>query len=385
MNTTLFYQTLKRCAQLKRVKIGKGGEALQNKRLEKLRLQMQKAGIDAVFITSSENRYYFSAFRGSSGCLLITLENAYLLTDFRYVDQAKQDAVLYDVIDHQRDIYASISTLVKTNKIQNLGMEYEHLPVEEFLALKKSIPDVQLTAVDHLLSDIRMIKDHQEIEYLQEAVAICDQAFEHILTFIRPGMTEHEVGLELEFFMRKTGAEGIKANHVIASGERSALPHGQATDRIIQVGDFVKMDIGAKVKGYYSDFTRTVVMGQPSAKQLEIYDIVRKAQEAALQTIGPGKVCSELDEIARSIIRDAGYGDHFGHSLGHSIGLAVHEKPVMRHSDHTVLQPGMVITVEPGIYVPGFGGVRIEDFVVITEDGHRNLTKATKELQILPV
>ena len=259
------------------------------------------------------------------------------------------------------------------------------MPVGEFFQLKGAIPDVQLSQADSIFYDIRMIKDEQEIEYFQTAVSYCDQAFEHILSFIRPGMTEQEVGFELEMFMRKAGAEGIKANHVIASGERSSLPHGQATNRVIQVGDFVKMDIGARVKGYYSDFTRTVVVGEPSSKQVEIYEVVKKAQEAALGAIGPGKVCSQLDEMVRSIFREAGYGENFTHSLGHSIGLAIHEKPVMRSSDHTVLQPGMVITVEPGIYIPGFGGVRIEDFVVITEDGYKNLTKATKELQVIPV
>lgn len=358
---------------------------VQQNRLDKLRSRMKEAHLDAVFVSSLENRYYFSNFRGSSGALLVTAEKAYLLTDFRYVDQAKSETIQYEVIDHNRDIFTVVKKLIVNSFVKKVGIEYDTLSVEEFVSLKEVLLDVKFEKVDPLFYEIRMIKDNQEISYLEEAVSYCDRAFEHILSFIKPGMTESEVGLELEFFMRKAGAEGIKANHVIASGERSSLPHGQATDRVIQVGDFVKMDIGARVKGYYSDFTRTVVVGEPSSKQLEIYQIVKEAQEAALAAIGPGKVCSELDEVARSIIRSAGYGENFGHSLGHSIGLAVHEKPVMRESDHTVLAPGMVITVEPGIYIPGFGGVRIEDFVVITEDGYRNLTKATKELQVLPV
>lgn len=230
-----------------------------------------------------------------------------------------------------------------------------------------------------------MIKDEEEINHLRKAVSYCDKAFEQILPFIRPGISEREIGLELEILMRKAGAEGIKANHVIASGERSSLPHGQATERIVQVGDFVKMDIGARVEGYYSDFTRTVVVGESSEKQRELYNIVRTAQDASLREIGPGKTCAEMDEVGRSIIREAGYGDNFGHSLGHSIGLAVHERPAMRATDDTILEPGMVITVEPGIYISGFGGVRIEDFVVITEDGYENLTYATKDLQVIPV
>jgi Xaa-Pro aminopeptidase len=358
---------------------------MQDKRIEKLRSKLLEADLDAVLVTSSENRYYFSNFRGSSGVLLITKEHSFLLTDSRYTDIAKEEAPLYEVIDHNRDLLSNVKTITGHHGIKTLGIEFESMPAEEYLGLGEAIPNVQLLKADNIFYDIRMIKDKREIQYLQEAVSYCDGAFEHILSFIRPGMTELEVGFELEMFMRNAGAEGIKANHVIASGERSSLPHGQATNRIIQVGDFVKMDIGARVKGYYSDFTRTVVLGEPSSKQVEIYNIVKMAQEAALGAIGPGRVCSELDEVARSVIRGAGYGENFSHSLGHSIGLAVHEKPVMRKSDDTVLQPGMVITVEPGIYIPGFGGVRIEDFVVITEAGYLNLTKATKELQVLPV
>jgi Xaa-Pro aminopeptidase len=358
---------------------------MQDKRIEKLRSKLSEAKLDAVLVTSAENRYYFSNFRGSAGVLLITKNHSFLLTDSRYTDIARGEAPLFGVIDHNRELNTHLKTMAEKYEIKTLGIEFEVMPVGEFVGLRDAIPAVQLLKADDIFYDIRMIKDTREIEIFQEAVSYCDAAFEHILSFIRPGMTEQEVGFELEMFMRKAGAEGIKANHVIASGERSSLPHGQATNRVIKVGDFVKMDIGARVKGYYSDFTRTVVLGEPSSKQLEIYEIVKRTQEAILESIGPGKVCSELDGLARSIIGDAGYGENFTHSLGHSIGLAIHEKPVMRHSDHTVLQPGMVITVEPGIYIPGFGGVRIEDFVVITEDGHQNLTKATKELQVIPV
>jgi Xaa-Pro aminopeptidase len=183
--------------------------------------------------------------------------------------------------------------------------------------------------------------------------------------------------------MKKNGADGIKENHVIASGERASLPHGQASDRIIQNGDFVKMDFGAQVNGYYTDFTRTVVIGEPTEKQREIYGIVSQALETSLKHVGPGKKCNELDEVGRSIIRNAGYGDNFGHSLGHSLGLNIHESPAMRSTDETRLKPGMVITVEPGIYISGWGGVRIEDLVVIRDNGIENLTESTKELQIL--
>ncbi|TLS38642.1 M24 family metallopeptidase [Pseudalkalibacillus caeni] len=355
------------------------------KRIEKLRSKMTEGNIEAVILSSPENRYYFSGFRGSSGALLITLENCYLYTDFRYTDQAEEEAKDFEIIQHQRNMYEKISNALSSLPGSNVGIESGSMPVDIYTEISNALPSYTFTPIEPIANDIRMIKDEEEICYLRKGVSLCDKAFDHILGFIKPGMSEKEIGLELEFYMRKAGAEGIKANHVIASGERASLPHGQATERIVKKGDFVKMDIGARVNGYYSDFTRTVVLGEPSPKQLEIYHIVRKAQEASLKAIGPGKICSELDEVGRSIIREAGYGDNFGHSLGHSIGLAVHEMPVMRAMDQTALQPGMVITVEPGIYIPGFGGVRIEDLLVITEDGYENLTKSTKELQILPV
>lgn len=355
------------------------------KRVQNLRKEMQTTSKEAVLITSPENRFYFSGFKGSSGVLLITQEKSYLLTDFRYIDQAKEEAPDFEIINHERNVYPVIMDFIKKHAVQKLGIEFGKLPVQDYKELENLNPSLTLFNCEEAIYRLRMIKDQEEIGYFKKGIALCDQAFDHILTFIRPGMSEKELGLELEFFMRRGGADGIKENHVIASGERSSLPHGQATERIIEKGDFVKMDIGAKINGYYTDFTRTVVVGEASEKQREIYSIVQQAQQVALEAIGPGKICSELDHLARSVIAGAGYGENFGHSLGHSIGLAVHESPAMRANDHTVLQPGMVITVEPGIYIPGFGGVRIEDFIVITEEGYENLTTATKELQIIPV
>lgn len=354
-------------------------------RIQKLRAKLVKTGNEAALITSPENRFYFSGFKGSSGILLITRDNTYLLTDFRYIDQGKEEAPSFTVINHERKSFPAVTALIEKHGIRKLGVEYGKMPILEFKELESLNPDLQIFNSEEVIYQLRMIKDQGEIECFRKGIAMCDEAFKHSLSFIRPGMSEKELGLELEFFMRKAGADGIKENHVIASGERSSLPHGQATERIIQAGDFVKMDIGAKVNGYYTDFTRTVVVGEPSDKHIEIYNIVKKAQEVALAAIGPGKVCSEMDRRARAVIEEAGYGENFGHSLGHSIGLAVHESPAMRATDETVLQPGMVITVEPGIYIPGFGGVRIEDFIVITEDGYENLTTATKELQVIPL
>lgn len=364
--------------------IREGGVHLIQNRITKLKKKMDEKGWEGVILLSVENRYYFSGFQGSSGAVLIQPDAETLFTDFRYVDQAREQAKGYEVVQHHQNMIEKACHYFPTEKAITIGLELDSLPAEIYLEIQSRLPNAQLVDASPVIYDIRMIKDEIEIETIQKAVGICDQAFDHILGFIRPGVSEKEIGLELEIVMRRLGAQKIKANHVIASGPRSCLPHGQATERIVEVGDFVKMDYGAIVEGYYSDFTRTVVLGPPCEKQIEIYEIVLIAQEETLKQIGPGKTCSEMDEVGRSIIRDAGYGENFGHSLGHSLGLAIHEKPGMRSNDQTVLQEGMVLTVEPGIYIPDFGGVRIEDLVVITKDGHRNLTKSTKELQVLP-
>ncbi|UCZ52897.1 Xaa-Pro peptidase family protein [Bacillus shivajii] len=356
---------------------------IQN-RVTNLRKGLEEKGLEAAVIFSVENRRYFSDFPGSSGALIITQSDAVLLTDFRYIDEAHTRAAEhYEVIQHAGGaLTESVGEKLKQMNVAKVGVE-DSLSIAMLDVLEKEAPQCSFSMIESMMMKIRMIKDESEIESIRQGISLCDKAFEHILTFIKPGMTEKEIGLELEYVMKKNGAEGIKENHVIASGERSSLPHGQATDRVVKNGEFVKMDIGAKVNGYYTDFTRTVVLGEPSEKQLEIYGIVSHALEVSLQNVGPGKVCSELDNIGRSIIKNEGYGENFGHSLGHSLGLNIHEKPAMRSTDDTVLQPGMVITVEPGIYISGWGGVRIEDLVVIREEGIENLTKATKELQIL--
>lgn len=352
-------------------------------RIRKLRKLMKENGWRYVLIDSPENRYYFSGYKGSAGVLLIEEDSQKLFTDFRYVDQAKDQAIDFEVVLHHQNMFEMVCNAISDKGIGILALELGSISAEIYLEIQSRLPSIPLTDVTSVTNEIRMIKDEQEIEWLKQGISICDKAFSHIINFIQPGITEHDIGLELELYMKKQGADRIKANHVIASGPRSCLPHGQATDRVIEVGDFVKMDYGAVINGYYSDFTRTVVLGEPSEKQVEIYNIVRHAQEESLKAIGPGKKCSELDEVGRSIIREAGYGGNFGHSLGHSLGLAIHEQPAMRSTDDTILQKGMAITVEPGIYIPGFGGVRIEDLIVITDSGYQNFTKSTKDLQII--
>ncbi|KLU61985.1 aminopeptidase YpdF [Peptococcaceae bacterium CEB3] len=344
---------------------------------------MAENDLQAVILRSPENRYYFSNFRGTAGYLLITPEETFLYTDFRYLDQAKTQAPLYKIIHHRVNALEHICSDLAGLRVSRLGLEMDVTPAADYLEITGSMPSVEMLDISGDIFALRMIKDAEEIRKISRGIEICDHAFSHILNFIHAGISEREIGLELEIFMRKEGAEGIKTNHVIASGERSALPHGQATDRRVKKGDFVTMDYGARVDGYYSDFTRTVIIGEPSPQRIEIYRVVQQAQMEALVAIGPGKVCSEMDEVGRSVIRKAGYGEFFGHSLGHSLGLSIHEKPGMRAGDPNRLQPGMVMSVEPGIYLPGFGGVRIEDVIVVTEKGCVNFTHSTKELQVL--
>ncbi|EGL83679.1 peptidase M24 [Caldalkalibacillus thermarum TA2.A1] len=351
-------------------------------RVGKLRVLMEQEQLDGIVVFSAENRRYFSGFTGSSGAVVITATQALLLTDFRYAEQARSEAPSFEIIQHQGELAESAVACLRKLGLKQVGIEAS-LPAGVLRFLEQEMTESSFSFVDSIIMNLRKIKDEDEIDCIRQGIRLCELAFEHILHFIKPGLTERDIGLELEYVLKKNGADGIKANHVIASGERSALPHGQATDRVIREGEFVKMDIGAIVNGYYSDFTRTVVVGEPSPKQLELYQIVRQAQEAALAYIGPGKVCADVDEVGRSVIRQAGYGENFGHSLGHALGLEIHEKPVLRSTDQTPLEPGMVLTVEPGIYIPGWGGIRIEDVVVIREEGCENLTQTTKELQIM--
>jgi Xaa-Pro aminopeptidase len=344
---------------------------------------MNEENLDAVLLTSAVNCYYYSGFSGSSRIVLIENDGSLFFTDFRYGDQAHQQVLDHEVAVVDQPLLNSAVKRLKAAKPARLGLEFSRMNVNDFFQLKESLPETAFVDVDGFISEARMIKDETEISCIRKGMEIVDETFSHILTFIREGITEKEIALELEYQMKKRGADGIKENHVIASGERSCLPHGQATGRVIQRGDFVKMDFGAKVNGYYTDFTRTVIVGEASDKQLEIYHIVKTAQEISLAAVGPGKSCSELDQIGRSVIREAGYGEQFGHSLGHALGLEIHEKPAMRSTDDTILRPGMVLTVEPGVYIPGFGGVRIEDLIVIRDNGIENLTTSTKELQII--
>ncbi|AEF94969.1 peptidase M24 [Desulfotomaculum nigrificans CO-1-SRB] len=349
------------------------------KRVKRLRQLMQEKGIGYLLITKPENRLYLSGFTGSTGVLVIGPETADLLTDFRYIEQARQQCPDFNIVRvEQQSVFGVTSDVIRNYKGEKLFFEADHLTVKEFNELKEKLGEISLAPCQGLVEQLRMIKDDQEIELIRQAMAIGDQAFEHILKYIKPGVSEWELTLELEYFMRKQGASGPAFDTIMASGPRSALPHGVTSERILQPGDLLTMDYGCVFQGYHSDMTRTMVLGQPDQKQLEIYNIVLEAQLAGIAAVKEGVKASEVDQAARQIITDRGYGEYFGHGTGHGVGLNIHEEPRLASKSDTVLKAGMVVTIEPGIYLPGWGGVRIEDSVLVTQNGCEILTSSPK-------
>lgn len=351
-------------------------------KLAKLRSNFSHAGIDGLLITSPYNRRYMANFTGTAGVVLISAERAQFITDFRYVEQAAKQCVGFEVVQHTGTIIDEVAEQVKNLGIQKLGFEAEYLTFSSFQVYEKAIA-AELVPVSGIIEKLRLIKTDAEIKILKEAADIADAAFKHIIEFIRPGKTELEVANELEFFMRKAGATSSSFDTIVASGLRSALPHGVASDKVIEKGDFVTLDYGAYYKGYVSDITRTVAVGEPSAKLKEIYDIVLEAQLRGMNGFKPGMTGKEADALTRDYIAEKGFGEYFGHSTGHGIGLEVHEGPALSVRSDIVLEPGMIVTCEPGIYIPGLGGVRIEDDTMITADHNEALTHSTKELIVL--
>jgi Xaa-Pro aminopeptidase len=353
------------------------------KRIEKLRSQLDAQKIDGILITSAANRLYISGFSGSTGYVLISSKHAALITDFRYIDQAKEECPDYEIVDNKRKMNEALLQKVKEFGIHRLGFEKAHMSYAQYETLSNILQGIELSPTDGLIEELRMIKDEGEVAIIRKAVEIADQTFSHILSFIRPGVREIDIAIEMEFYMRKLGASGPSFDTIVASGVRSALPHGRASDKVIQEGELVTLDFGAVYKGYVSDLTRTVAVGEVSSKLKEIYDICLKAQLAGVEKIRAGMTGKETDAICRDIIAAAGYGEAFGHSTGHGIGLDVHEGPGLSSVSETMLKPGMIVTVEPGIYLSGIGGVRIEDDILITDTGNEILSKSTKELLIL--
>lgn len=346
---------------------------------------LQSIQVDALLLTSAANMRFVSGFTGE-GYVYLSEKQRIVVTDSRYTIAATMECPDFTVLEWGKEGYYSfLMTAMKEDGISLLGIEDEEMTVAVWNRLEKKCKEENLEAVKfqplgNQVSDFRGIKTEEEIACIKKAEAIGDRAFEKILAKLKAGMTEKEVAAWLEFFMKEEGADGLSFETIAASGIHSAMPHAVPTDKPLQEGDFLTMDFGCKYKGYCSDMTRTVVIGKASKEQKKVYETVLQAQETALKGIRPGITGKEADSLARDVIEKAGYGKYFGHSLGHSVGLEIHESPNFSQKEERVLEPGMVITVEPGIYIKDFGGVRIEDVVVITENGCENITHSLKKL-----
>jgi Xaa-Pro aminopeptidase len=351
-------------------------------RLPRLRAMLAPQQLDALLISKAENRAYLTGFTGSAGTVLVTDREALLLVDFRYVEQAAGEAPGWEVIRVPRQASDSVPEIVRSRSLQRIGFEQDGLSYREYEVLGKALHPAALVPVDGI-DRLRWVKDAEELAHIRAAASVVDAGFAHIQRFLRPGIREREVALELEFFMRRHGADKEAFESIVASGMRSSLPHGLASDKALAPGEFVTLDFGAVVRGYHSDCTRTVALGQASARQREIYTLVLTAQQAALDGLRPGLSGRDADFLARQVITAAGHGDHFGHSLGHGVGLAIHEGPLLSPREDALLEAGMTVTVEPGVYLPGWGGVRIEDLVLLTPTGCEVLTTGPKQLMIL--
>ncbi len=346
-------------------------------------------GLDGLLVSQPENYRYLSGFTGSSGWLLISGSHAILATDSRYTEQAKQETQDFEVAQIRGELDSWLPQLASDLQWHELGFEANHLSFAAHHKLSESMKtkqlNLQLIPTTNLVECLRCIKEPRELELITKAVELTDAAFEQARAIIHPGVTEREAAWEIEKFLRQNGSEGIAFDPIVASGPNSALPHARPTERILHSGEVVLIDMGARIGGYCSDFSRTLCLGEAlkavSCQLSAIYNVVLEAQLAAIDKIKTGMTASQADRLARNVITEAGYGDAFGHGLGHGVGIAIHESPTLSPTSTEYLLDGMVFTVEPGIYITGLGGVRIEDVVTLEKGRAKVLTRSAKALQ----
>lgn len=344
---------------------------------------MDELGAGGVLITDMINVRYFTGFTGTTGVALALGDRRYFFTDFRYEEQAKKQVVPrgFEMIREDRDPMKRVGEFIKSSGIKKLAIEDGSVTLAQYKGFNKNFGELEYTGIEDKFLKARMTKSGEEIDLIKEAARIADEAFSNIQGLIKEGVTEERLATELEYEMKKLGAEGPSFDTIVASNYRSAMPHGVASDKKLQKEGFVKFDFGCFYKGYTSDITRTVYLGEnPSEKHYEIYQVVKEAQQKAIDAVKAGMTTRDLDKVARDYITEKGYGENFGHGLGHGIGLEIHEYPYLSYkAEELVLEENMVVTIEPGIYIEGFGGVRIEDDVVVKKDGCEVLNKTTKE------
>lgn len=348
-------------------------------RVEGLISRLAAEGLDGFLVTRPENLYYLTGFTGSVGALLVTPAACRLMVDFRYLEQARTECPDMDIVHLPNRFWPGVAQQVRDSGVKVLGCEGNFLTWQQVAILQREAEGVEVRPVAGMVEGLRLVKSEEEIACLSRAVALAEQGFRAALGLLRPGISEAEMALQLELCIRRAGADRVPFEIIVASGPRAAWPHARPSDRRVEPGDLVIVDFGAVYRGYCADLTRTLVVGEPRPEQEELYALVWRAQRAGMEVLRPGVEARAVDRAVRETIAAAGYGECFGHSTGHGLGLAVHEEPRLAETEEAVLAAGMVVTVEPGVYLPGRGGVRIEDPVVVTADGCRALSRLPGE------
>ena len=355
-------------------------------RLQKLRDLLDQNELDAIIISHPENRRYISGFTGSAGWLVISKNSAILVVDFRYTEQAKKESLEFEVIQVKGDVIPWLLSRLSEHKFRKTGFEADHISYSTYQKFQNKVKEdnlrIKVLLTTGLVESLRAIKEPGELELVKKAVQLADAAYEEARAILRPGLTEIETTWALEKFLREKGSQTVPFEIIVASGVNSALPHAKPSAKTIVKNEPIVIDLGAIVDGYCCDLTRTFFLGEPDKTFSKIYDIVLGAQLTALSTIASGMNGDQADRLARIVIEQSNYGEAFGHSLGHGVGLETHEAPRLGPKSADVLVDGMVFTLEPGIYVPGWGGVRIEDTVVMQNGKVRSLTRAGKKADI---
>lgn len=343
---------------------------------------MDRLGLDTLLVSAMPNIRYYTGFSGSDGLLVLTHHDCWLLVDGRYVTQAREQAPECEVICYRKKTDA-VRSLVLESALHRIGFESERMTFATHAELVAEMPGVDFVPVSSELDALRQCKDATERTLLAATAKLASAALVETLSCVQPGTRESDVALALEVAMKRAGAEACAFDFIVASGERGALPHGRASHKLIAAGELVTIDYGAVCSGYFSDETVTIAVGSVDARQREIYEAVREAHDLAIAATRPGVPLADLDAIARNHIASRGFGDYFSHGLGHGVGLEIHEKPAVNATSTALAEDGMVITIEPGIYIPGLGGVRIEDTVIVTASGCELLTQVNKELTVV--
>ena len=353
-------------------------------RLAKLRERLAARELDAFLSFDAITNRYLCGFSGSTSALIVTIERAIFVTDFRYREQARSEMTGFELREAVSSLIAEVCAAIRDTESKKVGFEPEQMTFKSYEEVRTQLSAIELQAAQRLVSDLRAIKDPAEAEKMRRAAQIASEVISDVPLTLAEGMSERELAAEIEYLIRKKGADTSSFDAIALFGERSSLPHGKPSDRRLTSGDIVLVDFGARLNGYNSDLTRTWVYRRiRTARTREVYETVQSAQEAALRAVKPGMSCAKLDAIARDIIKEAGYGDNFGHGLGHGVGLDVHESPRISADSADRLEEGMVTTIEPGIYIPGEGGIRIEDLVLVTASGCKVLTCADKQLTVI--